>query len=220
MSGSSSTTPFSHDEAFDLLPWYVTETLSDEEAQGVRDHIRTCLVCRRELDAQQRISDLVADTDAVPLSAHSSFRALMAQINAPRDGKSRRGFETSRWLAWTTSPLPVAAGLGALLLIGILMVVSSDGPDRAPAYQTLARDVELAPEGKPSVQLIFAEPVEHSEAVEIVSALGAELIAGPRAAGTYTLRVEQEDLDAVLEKLRRDSRVRFAERTRIVDGDD
>lgn len=204
----------SHEQAFDLLPWYVTDTLSDAEAAGVRAHLRSCLVCRRELEAQQCISGLVADAEMVPLKPHRSFQALMARVDAQESARESARSGVGRWLAWTTAPLPIAAGLSALVLIGILTVLFGTSPDE-PAYRTLAQDVDLEQHATPLLRVIFAESVEQSEALRVVSELGVDVVAGPNEVRAYTIRVEEGDVDRVLETLRTDARVRFAERTYI-----
>ena len=75
------TTPISHDQAFELLPWLVNGSLAAGERDAVEEHLRSCLPCRRELKMQRHLHEALRAQAAVHLSPHSGFETLTRQLS-------------------------------------------------------------------------------------------------------------------------------------------
>lgn len=63
-----------------LLPWYVNKTLHEQEYAHVHQHVRYCLVCRRELVHLQKIAANVQTESDMSLSANAAFARLAKQL--------------------------------------------------------------------------------------------------------------------------------------------
>ena len=78
-----------HHTAQELLPWFVMGTLDEDDHAMVEAHVRTCLICQRELEWQEQLraahDDRVPDFDADRALAKLRIRiANSAPKPAPR----------------------------------------------------------------------------------------------------------------------------------------
>ena len=76
MKSTHSSPHTTHREVWTLLPWYINGTLADAELDLVKQHLRICITCRRELAVQQRISEVIRNPSSMNLAPQTSFFAL------------------------------------------------------------------------------------------------------------------------------------------------
>jgi hypothetical protein len=74
-----------HQEIIELLPWYLNETLSSEEAQRVAEHLKSCKACERELQEVQGLQKIIA----APAEAFSSEAALQSTMREIRSRQQK-----------------------------------------------------------------------------------------------------------------------------------
>ena len=227
-----------HDEAWSLLPWLVNETLSGEEQTAVQTHVRSCLLCRRELGVQRQISSAVKVEPTIRISAQSSFASLMEKVDAGPAGfaaasdavlTARRIIERTfrfwketlstnlRWVAATTT----AAGCLIAVLLAITTVDDSSNSGR---YSTLTAPITT--ESK-LVEVVFADDVTRNGIDEVLQEVNGRIVEGPSKSGVYTITIggeiigandevpadrllSAEQLDRAIRRLSDDPRVRFA----------
>jgi hypothetical protein len=128
-------TKFSHTDAFELLPWYVNESLSAEELALVREHLSTCVECQKEiiaLDALQQAA--IVENEAMPAPGPEMFSRIVSRIedyeaSQKSGGKSLITKWSERlsdfWSSQTAfSKLAFAGQLAALLLLAFAFVFS------------------------------------------------------------------------------------------------
>ena len=105
--------PRNHRDIELLLPWYVNETLEEQEYRAVERHLRHCAECRdsvRELDS---MSAAVRHDSATPLVPDAPVDAFLRSLDAtPRQRRS----------AWMRRRLAVAASLLAFVAAGVLYI--------------------------------------------------------------------------------------------------
>ncbi len=212
-----------HDEAFRLLPWLVNGTLTGAERDRVEGHVRDCLACRAELRGQQALREGVRRLPDLHVSAEQGFAALAERLE-PRVPPGARGADDHSAATharpahrvWSVSRrLALAAGVvlavGAALWAGYL-----ERTERLPAYRTLT-----TPNAGAGVRIdvVFAAGVSEKDLRDVVTGIGGTLVAGPTALGRYTIRLENQpddaEVDALIARLQRDPRVRFAGRSFI-----
>jgi hypothetical protein len=128
-------TKFSHTDAFELLPWYVNESLPAKETALVREHLSGCAECRKEiisLNALQKAA--VAENGAMPEPGPEIFSRIVSRIEdyeaSQKSGKKslitkwRKHF-SDYWSAQTAfSKLVFAGQFAALLLLALAAVFS------------------------------------------------------------------------------------------------
>ncbi|MDH3553051.1 MAG: hypothetical protein OER22_10600, partial [Gammaproteobacteria bacterium] len=56
--------PMSHEQASELLPWLVNDSLAEGERDLVHEHATSCVICRRELHELENLRDSISDVSA------------------------------------------------------------------------------------------------------------------------------------------------------------
>lgn len=201
--------PLAHERAFELLPWLLNGTLRIKERDAVEEHVRTCIVCRRELKEQQRLQTAFRGQPTVHVSARTGLEQLDSRLDSLRPG-------AGAWLERYRSfrPFAIAAGIGVALL-GFLLWLTPLPRVADDSYATLAASPSI--EGT-LLDVVFAEQTTAAEIQALLAQVDGEIVAGPTDVGRYTVRVADEPLTAdaltrIAETLARDRRVRFAGRS-------
>lgn len=220
--------PPSHQEVWDLLPWYVNNTLHDQERLRVETHLTACSACQAELRRCRALATEVrtAAADAwVPTA--TDFARLMARIDAttsptPSQPWWARGQEHYRAFLRLFQTTPAAirwalAGQGALivLLAGGLAWQTWQIPDQKYRTLTSVGHTPASPH-QMQVRLVFAEETTEHTLRALLLPLQGTMIAGPSPLGVYTVQVQlhstaPEQAESVLSLLRAHPQVRLAE---------
>ena len=74
----------SHEQAVELIPWLVNESLVGKEKEAVLEHAQSCVICRRDLD----------DLDWFTCAFGSNEQACVMK-GIKRGGHARVGFENN-----------------------------------------------------------------------------------------------------------------------------
>jgi len=77
-----------HHEVSALLPWYVNETLQEQDHQRVDAHIGICAACREDLAAQRRIFEAIAAQPAIDYMPVASLKRLHARLDAQAESNA------------------------------------------------------------------------------------------------------------------------------------
>lgn len=202
-----------HRKYVELMPWYVTGTLSADDRREIEAHLKTCLSCRAALREEQRVHQLVAAEDGFRMSPERGISGLLSRI----DGDAR----PARFAFGSVPRLAYGLGLAAVLavggLIGSQLLSPPDGGD--DPFTTLSD----APAGAGDrIDIVFADELDRAAIERMIRELGGRLVAGPSALGRYTVALapgEAGELDALIERLAADRRVRFVGRNFIDDDD-
>lgn len=193
-----------HDKAQELLPWYVTGSLSAHEHDEVERHVRQCLPCRAALMHEQRLRELVESQEDVPLNDEHGVVDLLRKIDTTR-GRPRA--------AWRPALAAGGAALVGVVAVAWFVLVAPGGrgvEGPGGAFSTQSSSDAAAPN---RIDILFDDDVGASEIRDIVRSIGGTLIGGPSALGRYTVSVpveSEDELAAVIEKLTRNPRIRFA----------
>ena len=206
-----------HKEAFELLPWYVNQTLDEDERRDVRTHLSNCLVCRREVTFLERLDRAVVASSDVDFSPKRAFSGLMEQIDASEGPLARRmqasllaGLRSLR----TAHPLLRGALLvqTAVILLAAFLLLRVPLPDSAPSFETLT-DAPAALTADPAsarLRVVFADDASMSEIQALLRLLDARVVDGPSSVGAFAIDVPAGKGADALEELRANGRVRFA----------
>lgn len=197
---------YTHEEALELLPWYVNGTLSDAEHADVERHVRTCLPCRVALQEQHHLSALLKQQPTVPLSADGGFERLLAKIDKTQPPPRSMSWARAPRLARFATITALAASFALAAWLVTLETDSSLEPTFVTATQSSSDSVEI--------DIVFAAQVTEAEKQELIREIGS-VVAEPSDVGRYRVRLTDEDADRadeIVERLRGDARVRFAAR--------
>jgi hypothetical protein len=199
--------PATHERAFELLPWLINGSLGPAERDAIELHVRTCIMCRRELKEQQQLRTAVRAQPTIHVSAQSGLERLDRQLDDGGAATRRK-----RYAAFT--PFAVAAAAGVALLAFLLWLTPLPQITR-DTYSTLATEPAA---GTVLLDIVFAEVTTAADIQSLLDEIGGEIVAGPSDIGRYSVRLEsangrEADAARVLATLARDPRVRLVTRS-------
>jgi hypothetical protein len=204
------TKSLNHEEAFELLPWFVNGTLSETEHAGVDHHVHDCLPCRIALQEQAHLEKALKQQPIVPLSPEPAFDRLLDEIGAER----RRARGSSRSLFAFSGVFPRNAVTAAVLIasLGVASWLATLGRDalQDSEFVTLTRQSTAVSE----LDIVFVDELSEPERDAIIGDIDGVVMEGPNDVGRYRVRIggDPERAEDALQRLRADGRVRFAGR--------
>ena len=201
-----------HEHAWQLLPWFVTGRLSNDDAQRIERHLETCAECRAELEAQRELAAAFRRDDPVMLAPQASLQKLLARVDRSVPESSEviptRKPRSPQWFA-------IAAAVPAFAIGASFVLLWQQFDDRlhAPRFTTLTNS-SVASAG-PTLRVVFRPETRTDALQRVVRSIDAQIVAGPTEAGVYTLRLTQsmseQRLAATLTRVRGEREVLFAE---------
>jgi hypothetical protein len=221
--------PGAHREAWMLLPWYVNGTLKGAEFDLVEQHLRVCMICRRELGEQQRLAQAISESPMMEPAPQASFARLMQRIEREgpqaHRGEMDRNRHRSQWARLlerlSGARLPQRAWIAVPLLLLLMTLVPTarvwlSSPARAPQYHTLSTPNSVPAAGSNEIRVVFAKTVSPDVVRQLLRSLHGEIMAGPSASDAYTVRIatrdrSNEDMLTALLRLHRHPGVLLAE---------
>ena len=217
--------PQGHQDMWELLPWYVNETLPEDERVRVEAHLATCTACQAELLRCRALARAVRASEAPAWEPSPDHLArLLSRLDAEATPSRRvrwwwhalcAQYERCRAVLQTT-PLPVRWALatqGALvmLLAGVLVWQAPWVPARL--YRTLSSGQAQGVDDRVQLRVVFADEMTEKELRALLTAIQGTIVQGPSPMGAYTVAVPHTGTAATtaLETLRTHPKVRLAE---------
>ena len=208
-----------HARVWHMLPWWVNGTLTAQDNERVERHVNQCAACAAEVELQRSLQTTMR-SDPVMMAPQSGWQKMVERLD--NDAATHEGQGASIW--WRG-----AVAAQTLVIVGLTAVLwqsySSDnnanqaGASNAmlqPRYETLtATSVTPTSDLRGTVRVVFRKDVSLAEVNELLHSRSAQIVSGPSEAGVYTLapRVSSDADAQLLEQLRKDERVIFAEPT-------
>ncbi len=203
-----------HREAWELIPWVVNGTATEQERSLVHAHLAGCADCTSELRFQSELRTALLGTSTPDANASASFLRLSTRLDsAPAASATYR----RRFAAFTgRRTLLAVVALEAVCLIGLSTALSVRGPTLGvAAYRTLGAGAESPRHA--TIRAVLDPALSVGELQAMLAELRLQIVAGPSAAGVYSLAPEALASSAgtaqTVSKLRSRTGVRFAEPT-------
>lgn len=217
--------PYSkHDEVMLLLPWFVNGTLKDRELEQVKDHLRVCLVCRKEVGSLVGFSRHMQNEATVEIPPDPRFDRLMARIRteSARPEKTKAPAKRQRFSdyisMWLNSLNPRYLGAtlaGGLLILSLPMLYHAMPGEPVADYHTLSTANSMSRFTVDDIRVVFVDGTAEREIAVLLGTVKGRVVDGPSAAGVYTVRIEAADhgggIREALDRLRKDKAVVLAE---------
>lgn len=206
-----------HDTVVELLPWFVNGTLGEQEETLVERHVHECVQCFSLLQQERRLHGLLgAESPAAIASAVHGFERLRPRLGPDADPAGGRPGRRRR----RAEGFALAAGLAAIAVTVLIWQGLDDAElTGAGGFETLS---EPAPAMVRTVDIVFTPELLETEMRSLLRERGAVIVNGPTELGRYTIRLDRvaDDvaLDALVEQLRSDPRVRFVGPSFINEG--
>ncbi len=200
-----------HQEAQELLPWFVLGTLNAEETAVVQEHLRSCSQCQADADHQRRLQAVAPAPPRLDaeLDVNRAFARLKPQLAAmPQEKKGPRfedRLESLRqaarqwWMPWL-----IGAQTVALACLCIVVMQKQPAPVQ---YVALGAHVD----DKSNVVVMFKPQTSEAELRRILQSADARVIDGPTVAGAYLLHVNDAERIHALATLHNNPSVSMAE---------
>jgi cytochrome c-type biogenesis protein CcmH/NrfG len=197
-----------HTTVYELLPWLANGSLAAAERDGAELHVRSCIVCRRELKELERLRQAVRSQPTLHLSAESGLDRLQRQLD--REAASRPVRRDAGYVPFFRFAAVASVGIAFL---GVLLWLAPGVPNQA-GYATLATQPAAQ---RAQIDLIFDQHTAVADIQALLQTVDGEIVAGPSGLGRYGVRIHggsatDAEVATLIEKLARDPRVRFAGR--------
>ena len=193
--------------AWELMPWVLQATASEEQAAWLMHHLAQCAPCSAEFAQQSRLRCALSLPTDVPVDANAGLRHLLERLDAPESaGSGEQRLWSGNRLTWALA----AAVLVQAIAIGALGVRL--WTDQAPMYQTLSQPAPLEPAG--AIRVVPATTMPLSDWSRLLHNLDLRVVDGPNAVGAYTVVPKESPAQSayVLRELRASRSIRLAER--------
>ena len=202
-----------HQQILLLLPWYLNQSLEFAEQQQVESHIRSCMLCRRELVYLRKLSAAVRQESDLDVAAEASFHELKAKLHTIRQhppapiapqavnrlarpnnvdsGLSPRCATHSLQQLWSyLGSRGTQLAIAASQLLAIIPLVLQDG--RSPTtteYYTLSDSKPDLSTG-PQLRVVFKNSISDAALDVFLAQIHGRRIEGPNSIGAYTVQLE------------------------------
>lgn len=198
-----------HDNAYELLPWLVNGSLAAAERDSVDTHVRSCIVCRRELKELERLRLAVRGQPTLHVSADGGLDRLHHQLD--REAAASRP-PVRRVQAYAPFFRFAAVASVGVAFLGALLWLAPNLPNQN--YRTLATQPS---EQQAQIDLIFEQQIAVADIQTLLHTVDGEIVAGPSDIGRYGVRIHggsatDAEIATLVERLAHDPRVRFAGR--------
>jgi len=197
-----------HTAVYELLPWLANGSLAAAERDGAELHVRSCIVCRRELKELERLRLAVRSQPTMHLSAEGGLDRLQRQLD--REAAKRPVPHDAGYAPFFRYAAVASVGVAFL---GVLLWLAPGVPNQT-GYNTLATHSDAQ---RAQIDLIFNQQTAVADIQALLQTVDGEIVAGPSELGRYGVRIRggsatDTEVTALVEKLGHDPRVRFAGR--------
>lgn len=214
-----------HHKVPQLMPAFMHGRLDSQLQRQIQEHIASCPSCarvhREDLELYNTMEQVPPGVEML-LTSKSRERNRMRLMHdlgtsdtsdVPGTG-SRRFRQAGKDRRFRLSAL--AATLVALA-VGILLVPGNT--DREVTYETHSTiPVQPLESEGPTYRVVFQSAADPKTVQGLLEEMGAVIVAGPSAAGVYTLAFPAPSADTVLRRLRQMPEIALAEKSVHNDG--
>lgn len=165
-----------YDTAWELIPWYVNGSLSEDEAAEVARFAAEDDAFAAEVDAQRSLLGEVVTLPDPEAAMGRSWDSLKSRIEADQRARTAPA-RAPRWRIGFGAFL----GAGALAAALVVAVVALQQPE--DGFRTLTDDPALA---GPSLQFQVNEGTDIARLTALLAEQGLQLTGGPSAGGVFT----------------------------------
>lgn len=214
MDGDAMNTSLPHQEWRELLPFLANDTLHGAERASLEEHLATCLICRSELPAEQRLLRAFRSADAEAAQADDNFVRILARARATTVSASAPAHQSASRRRWWGQRfgqrLTRRVALVATLAAAVLGLAHFQAGERVSVqrFQSLSQDRGHVV-GVDLVYVAFAPGVPIDSVEASLRAVGADVVSGPTQDHVFTVRVPATAVGSAVATLAARDGVRF-----------
>lgn len=203
-----------HIKVWHLLPWYVNHSLDPVEHECVKNHVKTCIACRIELNQQQQLFEEMQQTDHLRQVSQVSFAQLKKRMEEQPEHKKVLKLCSHQLSGF----IKFAAIAASLLLLATPLLFNSVivEPELAGEYRTLANPSE-GEQRNNIVRVVFSGQLDSEQISALLRGVSGHVVKGPSKNNVYEIQIgyqqtDQQELNEAIAHLRENPLVVFAER--------
>jgi hypothetical protein len=208
-----------HRQAQELLPWYLTGRLDEDQQRTVDAHLRSCRLCQMDLEWQREMLGAYRVEDDHPADVDAGLARLLPRLERQRGlldwfqlrAGALAGAVGGGLRQWQRTAL--VAQMGVIVILGWTVAVR-DAPAPVEGYRGLSAENAPAAGAAPSLVVVFDPALSEGELRRIVRSAGARIVGGPTTSDGYLLAVDGADPAAALRSLRAQKGVRLVQSLR------
>lgn len=195
-----------HPEA-ELLPWYATGALGEEDRRRVARHLESCRECSRELEGVTEIRHALTELSRLEAEPSAGvYRSVMARVAADAIARDA-GHQNVSWAAavdrWFRSLLmarwvPTLAAMLLVAQMGLLLWITFPPSDTG---EVSTRSVDM-PTQPSQIAVIFQPSATEAGIRSLLERLHARVIDGPGPNGVFIISLRTGNPAAALALLR------------------
>ncbi len=178
--------PMSHEQASELLPWLINNSLAEGERDLVRAHATSCVICRRELHELENLRDSISDASTATTIPAPDMRRINARIDALIEKENRGQILLTKMREFFGSPWRIAFAAQTAVVVVLATVLLWPQVDE-PGFTTLT-DPQNLPDGQ-YVRVVFEPTLPASDLSRLLDTMNLTIVDGPSDRGVYTLRL-------------------------------
>jgi len=206
-----------HQQISLLLPWYLNNSLEQDEQQQVENHLRSCILCSRELLVLRKLAAAVKQPSALDVAAEASFAKLRpflkTNVEVLQNPEPANNQPTPGWSGKRVNAVPGFSGhaanqhryscllrlcgspvtrfaIAASMLLAMIPLIMQYG--RSPAttdYYTLSAAKPESPAGT-KLRVVFSKSLPDAGIDALLEKIHGQLVEGPNSAGAYTVKLD------------------------------
>ena len=195
-----------HDIIWNLLPWFVNNTLEHNEHKQVEQHLSECTLCQKELQTQRYLQSKLSTGESTSNGKINAFKNIMQRIDTNEIETQQteklhdnvipigRLLRNVRKYKFSSIPSSLAASFLVAITLGLFLIAS----DKEKTYTTLS---DSQPNDYHSSDLMSTEVIDHqyltrvifdekttdAEIKSILDNFKGTVLAGPDSRGIYTI---------------------------------
>lgn len=215
-----------HQQILLLLPWYLNQSLEHYERQQVESHLRSCILCSRELVVLRKLAAAVNQSSSLDMAAEASFAGLRSKlqtvetvrqnpepsIHQPtlawfrKTANAGPGLSDNAANRWCSRLLRLSGSTVKRLAIAasilLAMIPSTIQYGRSPTtaaadYYTLSAAKPESPVGV-KLRVVFSKSLPDAGIDSLLEKIHGQLVDGPNNVGAYTVKLDtgEDSLDS------------------------
>lgn len=185
-----------------MLPWYVNGTLGEAECEAFETHLANCKTCASAFEQERAFATTLSDTKETVPDAAVALADFEDRHDLARDFERSRGWwqrarQGSVEGFVESSPLMqffaiAQAAVIAVLAVALVFTGNLTFTDYPASYRTVSNTPAMttAQGVTATFDVVFAPEAQQATITALLEQQQAQIIAGPNAAGAYTLAVK------------------------------
>lgn len=194
-------------QAWELMPWVLQDSATEEQSERLLGHLARCESCSAEFAQQSRLRLAMSLPADVHVDAEAGLQHLLDRLDAPEPRMSAHA-RSGNWLTWALAAAVLVQAIGIGALGTRLSTLGASA-----TYRTLSDPVPAAAPG--AIRVVPDAHMSLADWDALLHTLHLKVVGGPNEVGAYTVAPDGDAASAqsqrALQQLRATRGIRLAE---------